>query len=280
MTLKKSHPVEKLSSSWTDLEALDPKCIYFQDDIIPIAKRDNDNIYKTGYWLLINQKLYYFKAYNTKEKIIAELLGEEISKYFGLETVSFHLVKGYIIEKGVSIHVYGVLSKWARKENSKYRTFEDFFENYPSYNNLEFLKILNQKFKGEPITSEFKKLLVREYITNEFDRLANELLIEEKEKSFHLGYLCDYEEEFFSSNKIVSVPSFYNINLSSYRVCDTILGDEELKLEFLKSLDIPYPEIFKKLEEEKDLHIEEKLKERIISHYQEKQKEIRLKLSL
>ena len=249
--------MNKITENWVDLGNV-TDCVYsFEDEIIPSDKINN----RTILWLKLDGQVYAFKRRLDERLIINELLGEKVSEYFGIDTVHHELATCVLYGK----RTYGLLSPMARKENASYTYFwKELTEKTkirPPYNMIKILSKTDEVFKKEPICKEIRSLIVRDFFTNEYDRVTSEILIE-KEKSIHLGYLSDYELEFGLPFEAYTWDTTSILALD-YETIPFIEQDEELMKKFHLALKCNLLHLLEELEEEKKLRISDEKKEDI-----------------
>ena len=172
--------------------------IEIQDTTISFDKRKSHNINTNGIWLELDGKIYYFKTIKTMTHLINELLGVKITEYFGLSSVHYKIGKG--LYNGQEI--YGLLSKYERKQGYQYQNLEDLIFSEDSlitepYNHrdLSFLKVLENAYSGSPLPNQLKTVLIRDMVTNEQDRKMSEIHIRENNHILELDKLFDYKIE-------------------------------------------------------------------------------------
>jgi len=245
--------MEKLSKNWKDLGNINEKVVSFSDDIIPTIDLVCD--ISKGVWILLEGELYHFKT-RKEWNLLCELLGEGVSEYFGLSTIHHELARGDYH----GYEYYGVLSKWGRKEESHYTELKKVM---PYCKNLEILAYLDSYYPNEPILTQFRAFLVRDYFTNEYDRISSEIILEETDSIHSLGYLTDYECEFKTKKESIAVSSLYSLPLRNFYVVDAILKDETLLQYFRKALNINLLEILEQVKEKHDLNLRTSYLEKI-----------------
>ena len=172
--------------------------IEMQDTTISFDKRKSHNINTNGIWLELDGKTYYFKTIKTMTHLINELLGVKITEYFGLSSVHYRIGKGLYNGKVI----YGLLSKYERKQGYQYQNLEDLIFSEDSlitepydYRDLSFLKVLENTYSGSPLPNQLKTVLIRDLVTNEQDRKMSEIHIRENNHILELDKLFDYEIE-------------------------------------------------------------------------------------
>lgn len=241
-----------------DLGILKDKMIWLNNEWIPLAKQCNEKVSVSGIWLSNNDSIYYFKTVKGIYSLLAELLGEKISRYFGLDTVHYELAKG-IGNDGKTL--YGLVSKYMALEDHEYQTWEryltekDFYKK-ESVHDLAILRFFEQDFSNEPIVSQTKAFFVRELLTNEDDRLIHELLINEKDQKHSLGYLVDYAPEFRLPHRYsLFVPFCYRLSLRDFDVVQKIKEDPQFQMYVEKALLLEMKKLLKEVSEEQALQI-------------------------
>lgn len=172
--------------------------IEMQDTTISFDKRKSHNINTNGIWLELDGKTYYFKTIKTMTHLINELLGVKITEYFGLSSVHYRIGKGLYNGKVI----YGLLSKYERKQGYQYQNLEDLIFSEDSlitepydYRDLSFLKVLENTYSGSPLPNQLKTVLIRDLVTNEQDRKMSEIHIRANNHILELDKLFDYEIE-------------------------------------------------------------------------------------
>jgi len=267
---------KSFADNWLSLGDLESKKIFLKDEIIPECKRDNIDIFSSGYWIKQKHELYYFKT-RENEFLLRELLGESVSEYFNIPTVRYELAKG-IIQKQ---EVYGLLSKYARAKNKRYKTLQECLKdyNYSSLCGVDIVDAVDNIWHGAPITEDIYAFLVRDFFTNEWDRLPSEILIELSSVP-RLGYLCDYEYEFTDIKTKIAIPRLYYMSFENEFILDKIQRDEMFKKYFEKALKINLTEMLEKLCQEKKLRLDSSVYD-LYQTFEQSQKElISKKLSL
>ena len=249
--------INKITENWVNLGNVTEHVYSFEDEIIPPDKINN----RTILWLKLDGQVYAFKRRLDERLIIHELLGEKVSEYFEIDTVHHELATCILNGK----RIFGLLSPMARKENVSYTYFwKELTEKTkirPPYNMMKILSKTDEVFKREPICEEIRSLIVRDFFTNEYDRITSEILIE-KGKSIHLGYLCDYEVEFDLPFEPYSWDTTSILALD-YETIPFIEQDEELMKKFHLALKCNLLHLLEELEEEKKLRISDEKKEQI-----------------
>ncbi|MBE6146698.1 MAG: hypothetical protein E7168_00020 [Firmicutes bacterium] len=229
--------------------------IEINDSLIPFPKRSNEDIIDNGLWFEKNGTLYYFKVPKYDSYFLNELVGEKISSYFEVPTVHYQLAK---LEIDNQI-LYGLISPYSRKQDKHYLTLYQWAVQegwIPRIYSDNFIEFLNQKFPNEPITHQIKRLLAREFYSQELDRNDDELIVEISD-NISLAPLVDYEYELDGSEPIqsISLPGIQRINPGLRYERSVILLDQELKDSFLSIKNINMNKILKTIKEETKINL-------------------------
>ena len=229
-------------------------------DFVPEIKKNNFNIDISGFWIKYEDDIYYFKSIDSSRRLLNELIGEEVSKFLGLDTVHMEIARGFIIWNGQKKEYIGVMSKVALKPDVIYQSFanlkneiKEYFFTNPT---LGILNFLSDRYPHQPINSSFRKFLVRDFFTDETDRIDTELLIAKDKETVDLGFLCDYEQEFMHyiyPKNIMQIPNLFSFDITSIKTMCQIARDPELTTYFKDIVKCDLQEKYRKLIEEKRL---------------------------
>ena len=147
-----------------------------------------------SHWHKVDGEWYYFKCEGDYYHSIRELLGEVISNYFHLDSVPYKI--GKKISNGKE--EYGVVSKNFYDKNSRYKRIWDYGINLNKdlflYDGLWM--ICSNMDNYHSLSSDLKKLMVRDFYSSEGDRMAYNFLIQEKNGEKRLAPLYDYSLSF------------------------------------------------------------------------------------
>ena len=172
--------------------------VEMKDQSVSFGKRKSLDIYDNGFWIQLDDKLYYFKTIKTITRLINDLLGVKITEYFELPSVQYKIAKGFYNGE----EIYGLISKYQRNKEYKYSNLYDlaYSEDSPitepyDIRNLSFLKSLESAYSGTILPNQLKKLIVRDFVTNEKDRKMSEIHIREKNNIIEIDKIFDYEIE-------------------------------------------------------------------------------------
>lgn len=264
-----------------EFEDFSSKLAFIQNECIPDCKKDNSSPYISGLWLKDQGKIYYFKTVADLYSLVAELVGEKVSGYFHLDTVHYELASGIDRENR---HVYGLASKYKADEQAEYHTWKKYLENKHVYGSvsvqdLKILDFFKQDFPNEPIVLQTKAFFIRELLTNEDDRLSNELLLAKKDKKISLGYLVDYATECRLPHRyFLRVPFCYQLSLRDDGVIEQIQNDEVFQFYVERALLFEIKKVLQEIKEEKSLLIPKSLEEEFIDFFSKSQSILKMYL--
>ena len=264
-----------------DFGNLNDRAIWLNSDLIPEVKQMNDTVRTSGIWVEKEGKIYYFKTVDTFYSLFAEFIGEKISRFFDLSTVHYELAKG--TERNGK-RIYGLVSEYMRLQDHKYQTWEKYLEEKEFYktqsvNDLAILHFFEKDFINEPIVDQTKAFFIRELLTNEDDRLINELLIEEKDNFHSLGYLLDYAREFRLPHKyFLFVPFCYRFSLRDPDMLQKIQEDDVFQMYIEKALCLEMKKLLKEVQEEQALFVPEELAESFENFFSKSQSILKMYL--
>lgn len=192
------------------MKLLDSSKIWFLDKNFKLANVETYPIENKRYkksFIVINDDIYKIKKRNIFI-LYNELLGEAISEYFKLKTVKSILTTFSNINTNLDKLNLFLLTK----------SFIDNNKLYTNINNLDILEYFNcfeminslkcyynedlhlfefiDKNDLEEIKKDLKKMVIRDYITNQGDRNRNNFLFEYNNSHVKMMPLYDYEHSF------------------------------------------------------------------------------------
>lgn len=181
-------------------------------------------------WYKIGDDWYFFKEISM-DWIIHELLGEIISKYFGIDTVHYKLAKFN--------NEFGVISKNFCDKKYAYKTLRDY--NLPRVSKkLEIFDSVKRICKGnieyQNLVNTIKKVIIRDYYVSEYDRCYQNFLFKEGE-SITLAPLYDYERSFMYEPTKEVKGYLANFSLNDDNIKRIIRNDDAFQELFTKIMD-------------------------------------------
>ncbi len=259
--------IQNFTHSWLDLGNLDEKKVFINDPLIPMDKKDNHDIRYSGYWIMHQNEVYFFKVTNASS-LLNELLGKKVSEEFKIPTKNYILCKGFAKINGKREEFYGFMSKYEREESKSYQTLKEEVITRIPYAFRKNYQVMKENLRPD-LLNWIQKIIIRDFYTNEMDRADDEILVYQKDNQFILSPLFDYEFEFEFDWKF---SSFYN--LGSILTIDFQKKEikEIFKPLFQKIETLNLCTLLSELEKEKNLRICEEEKERI-SKFQRLKKE-------
>lgn len=257
---------------------LEARLVDIKDNLIDNNKKSNKSL-RSGYWINLDNEIYYFKIPHFTQGYINELLGEKISLEFGLDTIHNQLAEGIVKVNGKEVKIYGLLSKWARKPDYNYQSLKDIIygtnpqikPNTFDSSNLSILKSIDQVYKDQPICKQFRGFITRDFFTQETDRVENEILIAKKDNKIELGFLSDYEYEWQNLSSKYQFFKYLKLDLSDQQTISEIKQDPFFQEAFTKALEINVIYLLEQIKEEHKI----KLIDYDKNYYKEKEEQIK-----
>lgn len=231
-----------------------------------------------------NGKIYYAK--NTMY-IENEIIGEYISKYFNLQTVNNTIAQ---VEDEVIPYRYCnkvlLTELFTRRYNQYYQI--DSFDKVKFYdsiglrnfNNLEIFNGVNlSKENIKTLTQDLKKLMIRDFITDQHDRHKENFIFEMN--SLKVVKLCpvyDYEHSFgVGASAYSKYFNIFNFDLDDKKVLKFILIDIYIQELLHLAMDLKIEKILSQIEQEHDCTFFDYEKEKYKKVINENQKNIKNK---
>lgn len=243
----------------------------FED--IRLKQHEKKNIFCNEYYennfIKYNGKIYYAKFKNDYA-IFNELLGEKISEYFKLQTIKSKLIKLEIKRKHI---LYGTMSLNFVQENENYSHLDkDLFpfikiKNDVGLDNLNKLRI----FKGKnmihimdkkcyiELLCDFKKLIVRDYISRQCDRNSKNIMLKYNGNKVELMPVYDYENSFFL-NFYSEYCNIFNFDYRNKLVKDFVRNDNYFQELMYRAMDIDIFSLIEMIEDEYGVHLKDEEK--------------------
>jgi hypothetical protein len=183
------------------------------NDVTQLTEEDFENVfcdkkYKKDF-IKLNGVIYHKKD-RLGQTLLNELVGENVSEYFNLQTVKSIIAMSSSGESISKINNYVLLTKLFTNKNNKYDTYEIFTESKyyedVGLDNLDRLQtiypldvrkdILVDEKDKITIIRDFKKLLVRDFMTDQTDRTSSNFTLQYCENHIELMPVFDYEHSF------------------------------------------------------------------------------------
>lgn len=200
-------------------------------------------------WYNIEGTWYYFKKLN-KEKRLNQLLGELISRYFGISSAHYILAKKDCEE--------GIATPNFCEEGFNYRRLSYFgiTKTYDEFETLiELKKICFSKEIYDNLVKEIKSILIRDFFCSEYDRYDYNYLLKEKDGIITSAPLFDYENSFNTEvfKKHRSILGSFDIDDEKF--IKIFQDDDDFQMLFNKLIDIDMISLLEQLEDENQIII-------------------------
>lgn len=229
------------------MELIESKILRLEDQHIELLTTEEEkNLFCThkhiNEFKKINGKIYKIK--NTT-LILDELIGEEVSKYFKLQTVD-----STIAMEGDSICLLTELFTRPGAEYGNFYNFKDVDANtLVGLDNLDRLRYFKSEKQDKIITiskksynkllKDIKKMIVRDFITTQRDRHSKNFMFEVEGNKVELMPIYDYEYSF--GHGLRYRPRYiglFDMRLDLKKVREYIKGDKYLQFLLYKSLNV------------------------------------------
>lgn len=160
-----------------------------------------ENLKNYPNWYLIGNKKFYFKERKGVRALVSELLGEDLSKYVGIDTIEYKIVQDK------SGNILGLISEDIKDEGALYTR-----SCYLSKKELqEIRKILLDKgyVCDENLRRQLTLYLVRNFYSSLKDRVSNSFLAK-KNGQIILPAIIDYESSYIEPDMMTYVDPLMN----------------------------------------------------------------------
>lgn len=226
------------------------------DTLIPEEKTSNQNIPSNGCWVKFEDTYGYFKIPYTNYSFLKELIGEKITSYFNLPTVNYHLADATWQMDGKEYYAYGLFSKYARNNDCEYNILNKIDGLKYNIDDLSILKSIDELYPNQPIQSQFRFLIIREFLTQEYDRIPSEILIENNNGKINLGPLTDYEMEWIQyPEKEYRLANYLTFNLEIPEVITQVKQDPYFQESLEKLMVINVSKLLKEVSKEHQIRL-------------------------
>lgn len=160
-----------------------------------------DNLKRYPNWYLIGNKKFFFKERKGVRALVSELLGEDLSKYVGIDTIQYKIVQ----DKAGNIK--GLLSEDVKDHGALYTR-----SCYLGKKDLQEVKriLLDKTYEcDEDLRRKLTLYLVRNFYAALKDRTANSFLAK-KNGQIILPAIIDYESSYIESDMMTYVDPLIN----------------------------------------------------------------------
>lgn len=227
-------------------------------------------------WTKIDNTYYYFKQINYIYTFLEELIGEQISKYFDLNTVHYEIGA----KKENKTIKYGLLSKNFRLQQKTYFESIDLHLNrYHGFELFDHLEEYNEEGQYNLLISDLKKMIIRDFYTHQIDRLnGNNFFFQIDDDKLRLSPLHDYESS-FEEFSLQYHNLFASFDLENPKIVEYFHQDKEFNNLFKKIYLLDMKKILENIEKIYQIKIS-KNHQNYFLDYDEQVKEHLLKLHI
>ncbi len=223
-------------------------------------------------WIQINNKWFFLKDkhnlsdINDSLEFFNELLGQEISNYFDLETATYMIVKKYKNKH----FKYCLLSENCFDNNYDYFAFEDLnipTENKKLADSLNIIKQLcqNNADNNYLLLQDIIKMSIRDLYSNTIDRHNLNFFFKKSNGILRLAPLFDYEHSFMEPATLYENP-LVKIDISDNETCETIKNDDTFQESINKLMNINISKLLNLAQEKNGILLSENFKNIFINH--------------
>lgn len=222
------------------------------------------------HWHKLDNEWYFYKNLGSSFCFINELLGEVISKYFGLDTIHYQIARLYVKGKKEE---YGIVSKNFCNKDYTYKSCWDY--NFEARRDLSILEDVKTICKSEEeyrlLSSDLKTFIIRDFYASQADRTGNNFIFKTTPRGIRLGPLHDYEKDFSSLDPCIYKNQIAALNLYSNKAITALKNDLEFQslLNILMQADMNI--FIQQVEDAHKIIIPPNIK----AHYQEHDEEIK-----
>ena len=250
---------------------------------VPVTKKvmkdlslDETRLRLWNQWTKIDNTYYYFKQINYIYTFLEELIGEQISKYFDLNTVHYEIGA----KKENKTIKYGLLSKNFRLQQKTYFESIDLHLNrYHGFELFDHLEEYNEEGQYNLLISDLKKMIIRDFYTHQIDRLNdNNFFFQIDDGKLRLSPLHDYESS-FEEFALEYTNLFSSFDLQNPKIVEYFHQDKEFNNLFKKIFLLDMKKILENIEKNYQIEIS-KNHQNYFLDYDEQVKEHLLKLHI
>lgn len=217
-------------------------------------------------WIKINNQWFFRKKIDDSLDSFNELLGQEISFYFKLETATYQIAKEY----KNNYFEYCLLSKNFCEYNYDYINFDDLgieTNNKSLEERLNIIKKLCEKNNDTNylLLQDIIKMSIRDLYSNTTDRHKLNFFFKKNKEMLRLAPLFDYECSFITPPVKYQNP-LIKIDISDRKTSEIIKGDDTFQESINRLMDINIEKLLEITQEKNNISISGGLKEIFINH--------------
>lgn len=220
----------------------------------------------TKNWIKIDGKWFFVKKTYDNLKFFNELLGQEISSYFQLETVNYKIAKKF--EDCYFDNC--LLSENFFDNNYDYLTFEDLQIDTIDKKLAERLNLIKQvckKYKDENylLLEDIIKMSIRDLYSNMHDRHNRNFFFKKNDNGIRLAPLFDYEHSFITPPSLYQNP-LLRLDIYDKETGELIKNDDNFQESINRLMDINIEKLLEITQEKNGISISDGLKNIFINH--------------
>lgn len=171
-------------------------------------------------WHKLDNEWYFFKDGRYDFYFFNELLGVEVSKYFGLDTIQYRIAKRQIEEQTPQL---GLLSKNFCDKDLTYRQASEYgiMHQYGLGILNDIRRLCSSEEEYISLSNDIKTFFIRDYATSQLDRTNMNFLFKETPEGIRLAPLYDYEQSYEALD-----PQNYANFLGRMRITDPTIQEQ------------------------------------------------------
>lgn len=244
------------------MELIEEKILKLPCYTEPLTSSDQENIFCDDFYkddfIKLNGKIYHAK--NNLE-FLNELVGEEISKYFNLQTVNSIVSKGAPLTTSIlggdeiilltelftnKLQKYGDVNIFKKAKFYKEVGLDniDYLYCYSPKNTTEVINISPKYYLK--LQKDIKKLCVRDFITQQRDRHSGNFMFSYDTDKVELMPVFDYEYS-FGDGESSMYNGYFDLDLELDKVIEYVIKDAFIQMLLKKALKIDMNLIIDKL---------------------------------
>lgn len=203
-------------------------------------------------WYNVDGNWYYFKPYESIYFLFNELIGEQLARYFCVDTVHYELAfckkKNNPYLRSFDKYSYGVLSKNFRQKNKRYLSSIDLHipgdsKHISNLKSKKVKRLFSDEENYNMVIEKIIKMTILDFYMNQWDRRAcNFCFSKDKNNFIDLCKLYDYENSFSYVSNIYE-NSILQFNLNNQGTLNYIKNNEVMQQQLYRLLDLNIIEI-------------------------------------
>lgn len=227
---------------------------------------------KTDNWFKNKENWYYVKTPYNGFNLFNELLGEQITLYFGLRSAEYSIINFQTENK----NTYKIASKNFFVQNHEYFTHDN-INISKDYTNLK--RILNDiknicysnNDNNLSLLNDIISMSIRDLYEGNMDRHRLNFFYEKNQDIIRLAPLFDYEDSSFNYGDLSYSNAIWHFDLNDTNFSNILLKEDLFKQAILKLLDLDIKHLLSLTQEIHNIEISKEL----LKYYLKKDKHIK-----